>query len=1127
MMPAGRESDVIEQSQGALVLDAVTGALSRASFPALAAAELTAAAARGGSCSVLLFDVDHFKSVNDSYGHARGDAVLRLITDRVRARLGESDRLIRYGGDEFVVLLPNADRAEAVRTALAVVAEVADQELPGDPPLQVSVSLGVATYPDDATDVAGLLEVADRRNYLAKRRGRGCAVADDADTAADAGVVTSRLLERETAMAAVNDLLTLLATVPVEGLAVLGPPGAGHTRFLTEVGRVARLRGFTVVDAADPEAARRPLRVRPGATGPPRVLILSDVGTSARIPDLMAAMVTKAAAVGVVYADTAPGQLTGPATPTRAIELDPWSLGSVRIWLRYALRGEPTERLVEHLHARSGGLPAVVERELSRLRRTGELVRDARGAWSVAVVQPVRRRRWAALPVPMTELVGRQPERDRVVALLESARLVTLTGPGGIGKTRLSLAAAGVVADRLPDGAVFVPLGELDRPESVADAVAAAVGADPVPGQAPLDTIAEHLGDAAMLLVLDNFEQVLDAAVLVADLLRRTPNVRVLATSRERLALYGERVYPVPPLPLPAEGALPTGPDAVERAMASFPALALFERCAQAVDLDFAVTADTLPTVTQVCRRLDGLPLAIELAAARADRWDPGQLLKQLDDHLATLADGPRDLPERQRTLRGAIDWSVKLLTPQEQRTFGRLAVFAGGFTVAEAADVTTAEPASAEVEAVAARLVALVDKSLVVARGDTEDGPRYSMLETVRAYAVDRLAGDPDAEAVWLRHAAHFGRLAEQANDMLTGPDPAPWVRRIEREYTNLRAAFATVIRRGDAGAAAGICLGLWRYWCDAKHLDEGRAWVAQLLADPKGLDRPVYAELLYVGAVIAHTQDDHDTAQALAERFLAEALALGDRSEVGRAYSALGMAAYTRGDYRQAHENHARSLAEWQEIGNLRGVRVGLGNLTKTALRLGDLDAAESYVAQRLAMDGAEDPRNWLLGLEDRIDIALARGEVAAAEALLAESRTLSAELKDVAGEAMAQHQSGRAAWLGGDAATALRLLAEALVHRHALQLHEDVTTSLEAVATVLADRDPVPAAELLGAADALRQRRRLPVPPNVAEARAASADTARRRLGDAGFRQAWERGRAAPLDLMVERARDAGTS
>jgi diguanylate cyclase (GGDEF)-like protein len=1059
-------TDAVED-RGEPVIDPVTGAFARA--------ELQKRLANVAHHSLLLFDVDHFKTVNDAYGHLRGDTLLRHLAERVQELIRDDDLLFRYGGDEFVILLPDTGPTEALRLAIRLTDEVRGREFAGVPPLHLSISLGVASYPSDGTDAEALIGAADRRNYLAKRRGRGQAVGDDTEAAADAGAISSRLWERDTALAATHEYLTRIAAGVRGVLRVTGPPGAGHTRFLAEVASIARMRGFSSA---------------PGERGRLGTLILVDIGEP--IVDL-------GEAAGLIYATTNTGTSSAGegrcAVPVIATaELGPWSPATLRIWLRTTLQGEPSRALVSWLAAQTGGLPARAADELRRLRERGGLLSAEDGGWTLAPGISARPRRKHQLPVPLTRLIGRDRECARVAGLVRDGRLVTLVGPGGIGKTRLSLAVAVTAARGFTDGAVFVPLADAGSVELALAAIARGLQIAEVPDQPLLETVLEHLAEASVLLVLDNFEQIVDdAAGLVSELLAVAPGVAALITSRERLSLYGEQVYQVP-------------------ALRDSPALTLFEQRARAVDADFEVTADTALVVATLCRRLDGLPLAIELAAARIDRWSPVELLDRLAHHLDSLdalGDGPRDLPARQQTLRGAIDWSFALLDTEDQRLFTTLAAFAGGWTADAALAVS---PTIGDVGLVQKRLNSLVDKHLVVTDGEH----RYQLLETIRTYAVSRLGTEGGPRD---RHAEHYAAFAEESASRLSGPDQAAWLGRIEVDYQNVRAAFDRAASKDDATKAARICLGLWRYWRNGAHIGEGREWLDRLLGAPVELDDEVRARLLHGAAVLAATQDEHERAYVLGTDSLRRATAAGDLHTTAHAHNALGIAAIGRGDHRAATEHFERSLALCRELGVTQGIAAALGNLTKVSLRLGDVVVAKGYADECLRLErAAGNTRGIVLGLGCLGQILLAQGDVVGARLALDESLALSRGLGDAFSAAAALHQLGLAARAEGDRPLVLRLLTEALATRHEVGDRLDLAISLDVLAAVVVAADPALAARLIGAADALRERHRLPMPPESETFRdltlPAIADLASARLA----------GRAAPIDLVVEEALDA---
>ncbi|WP_432834239.1 diguanylate cyclase [Dactylosporangium sp. CA-092794] len=1101
---------------GQSITDPLTGAYSRALLVHRLTEELGRATRSGVGCSLFLFDVDYFKSINDSYGHQRGDEVLKQLVERVNGLVRSYDALFRYGGDEFVLLLPDTGKADAVRVALRLVDGVRGTPYPGEPPLTVSVSLGVASFPEDGADGDALMQCADRRNYLAKRRGRACAVADDVEGGEQA--VSSRLLERDIPLSSVQELLNRLLARSSAALRVTGERGAGYTRFLAEVVKLGRLRGFQVV-AADAGAPALP-------AGPTPVLVVADRGEGPRAAELVRALHAEQpdAVVGVVYGADGwadPGlDLDLPAVDDA--ELLPWSTAALRVWLRLHLQGEPSPHLIDWLASQCGGMPARVHKELDRLTARGGLVAAGTNGWTIAPeilqrqLKPRRR-----VPQPLTELVGRQQETAQVARLLTAGRLVTLTGPGGIGKTRLSLAVGSAVADSFADGVVFAPLAEATTREMVVQALAGAFQVAEVPYQPLMTTLAEEIAEQSVLLVVDNFEQVLDASPVISELLGAAPGLRVLVSSRERLSLYGERIFPVPPLPLPDPATLPAGPAAVAAALASSPALALFQVRALAATYDFSLTEQNLTATIELCQRLDGLPLAIELAAARSDTLSPAQMLAQLTDRLDVLDHGPRDLPGRQQTLRNAIGWSLSLLSPDALALFTALGAFTGGCRLDAAAHVYGGPP-----EDVRAMLTALVDKSLVQAEPDGEGEARYRMLETIRVYAAELLRADPRRPELEGRYTELYVAMADACGTRLTGPDQGAAMAQIAREYANLRASYTLLAEAGRAAEVATMALGLWRYWRNGDHLGEGRERLAVACSLATGLDALTRARLLHAAAVLAAAQDEHEAATALAGESLTEATGAGDRPAQAHACNALGIAALGAGDYEAADGYFHRCLETWQRLDDPLGMAMAHGNLTKVALRLGHVEAASEHAAHCLAFDrSVGNTRGIQIGLSCVGEIMLARRDVPGAREALQESLELSRRLGDAFGEAMALHHLGEAARLTGDEATAVALTYQGLVLRHQVGDREDLAVSLDTLGILGVAARPELAARLLGAAEALRDRHRLPVPAAIAEQRRSTRAALETALGGERLRAAIAIGKVLTLDLAIAEAADLG--
>ena len=446
------------------------------------------------------------------------------------------------------------------------------------------------------------------------------------------------------------------------------------------------------------------------------------------------------------------------------------------------------------------------------------------------------------LPALLSPLIGREAEVAAVVALLrrDGVRLVTLTGPGGVGKTSLALRVAAELRGDFADGAAFVPLAAVRDPALVASTVAQVLGLVESGGRSPVDRLGEALRDRDVLVVLDNVEHLLDAAPLITDLLTRCPDLVILATSRTTLRLAGEHDVPVPPLALPDPQRLF---DTVY--LAEVAAIRLFVERAQAVDPAFALTAENAAAVASVCERLDGLPLAIELAAARSRLFPPAALLHRLARRLPLLTAGRRDGPARHQTMRDAIAWSHDLLAEAEQTLFGRLAVFVGGFSL-EAAEAITGDGEDRVLDGVAA----LADRHLLGPVGQNDGEPRFAMLETVREYAFERLAASGAADSARFAHAAHFLALVEHAAPHLWSHDQLVWLTRLETEHDNLRAALAwSRDQPGGAEQVARLALPLSWFWYLHGHVAEGRRWLESLLAAAGALSPPARARAL-VGA-------------------------------------------------------------------------------------------------------------------------------------------------------------------------------------------------------------------------------------------------------------------------------------
>lgn len=536
------------------------------------------------------------------------------------------------------------------------------------------------------------------------------------------------------------------------------------------------------------------------------------------------------------------------------------------------------------------------------------------------------------LPAQPNAIVGRGREIDNVCALLrrDDVRLVTLTGPGGVGKTRLALQLgaelAGSADGRFADGVVFVDLSPVSDTSLVASAILRALGLQEKGETPPRELLALVLRERATLLVLDNFEQVLDAAGLVRALLDAAPRLHVLVTSRAPLRLYGEREYPVSPLDLPdPQGVTP------ER-LTQYDAVRLFIERAQAARPGFAVDNASAPTVAEICTRLDGLPLAIELAAARVRLFAPQALLARLGNRLATLTGGPRDVPARQQTLRATIAWSYDLLSVGEQVRFARLAVFVGGFDVAAAEQVCGAGIDD---------LDALASQSLLLIRAGADGEPRFAMLETVREYSLERLADSGHADMLRDLHAAHFLALAEQAENNLYGPAQKHWFERLAEEHDNLRAAFDHLTAQADYAGALRLGAALSYFWRVRGHYAEGRRRLDSAL--DRLLDAsPARASALCGAGALAQENGAYADARQYYEQGARLAAQSGDRSAEATALRGLGLVAIELGDYTRSYVHFERALAICRATGDRHSIAQTMDAIGRAQSDRGELAAA-----------------------------------------------------------------------------------------------------------------------------------------------------------------------------------------
>ena len=758
------------------------------------------------------------------------------------------------------------------------------------------------------------------------------------------------------------------------------------------------------------------------------------------------------------------------------------------------------------------------------------------------------------LPIQLTPLIGREKEVAAVQDLLrrEEVRLVTLTGPGGAGKTRLGLQVAAELCDQFKEGVYFVNLAPISDPEFVVSTIAQVLQLKETGELALLDLLKGYLRDKHMLLLLDNFEQVVSAALQVADLLAATPKLKVIVTSREVLHIRGEHEFPVPPMAFPDPAHIPD-----MMALAQYEAVVLFIQRATEVNPDFQLTPANARDIAGICIQLDGLPLAIELAAARIKVLPPQALLARLGQRLAVLTSGTRDAPVRQQTLRNTIEWSYQLLDAGEQRLFRRLSVFAGGCTLEAIEEICATLDTDNETGQVLDRVASLIDKSILQQAEQKGEQPRLVMLETIREYGSEVLAESGEREITRKAHATYYLALAENAELELGGLQQDVWLDRLEREHENLRAAMQWLQEPGESGQRREMALrlggALRRFWIVHGHWSEGRNFLELALAESKGVAASVQAKALITAANLANMQSDNDRAEALAEKSRVLCQELGDTPGIALSLRLLAVVAARRGNLAAERMLNEEALALFREVSDKEGAAWALYNLGWHAHGHGEYAKAQALHEESLALH-RELGNKW--GIAHSL-CALAsglidsQGDPLTVHALLDESIVLSKEIGDKEGTETFFSLSAQLALSQGDTAKARSLAEECLVINREIGNKEDIAESLFLLArveahqgdyaaardlyeqslailiegnskwdfdlylqglagVVAAQGEAVWAARLYGADEAFREDNSIPIIPDLRSEYERSVAAARAQLGEQAFAAAWAEGR-----------------
>lgn len=686
------------------------------------------------------------------------------------------------------------------------------------------------------------------------------------------------------------------------------------------------------------------------------------------------------------------------------------------------------------------------------------------------------------VPFPFTNFVGRSTERGELTGLILANRLVTLTGMGGSGKTRLALQLSSDALAGFADGIWFVDLSPIRDGAFVAQAIANALELRNLAEREMTAAVCAQLQSRHLLLILDNCEHLLAACAAIAtELLGRCPQLHLLVTSREALYLLGEQVYPIPPLATPPLHDADSLDDLLR-----VESVRLFYERARAVQPKFAITHANAHAIAEICRRLDGLPLAIELAAVHVRRFTAQSLLERLDEPLAVLVDGPRNLPTRQQTLRTTIDWSYRLLDDDERRLFARLGIFVGGWTLPAAKAVCNrAEDLDLPLEA---GLASLLDKSLIRQAEGWDGNERFTMLETLQSYALERLVAKDEAEQLHWDHAEYYLSLAEQAEDVLAEDVATDWIKRLDQEYENLRAALTWAFEGvEEARIERGLRLSsaLWRFWWIRGYVYEGLRWLNRALEQPAVNRYPqVCANLWYGSGVLMRMHGDLAQASVYLNESLQLWKALNDRYRIALTLNSLGVVLFNQSEYDRASEFFGEGLLLYQELGEANRVALALNNLGNVAYKQGDLErAATQYHAAMRLLEGDHANKRTIALIKTNLgEIARLHKEYTQAAMLLHEAVTLHLELNDI----------------------------------------ENILFGLNNIVEIAIDQGQnLLAAQVLGAAESLYEQSGAARSPVEAEDYDRQVAAVHHKLPGADFERAWSQGRSAVLEELITQA------
>jgi len=1070
-----------------VTIDGLTGAFDRASFTSGLAAALQRAQSEGEPLTLAIIDLDHFKSINDAFGHARGDQILREAAQRMLRTLRGTDRLYRYGGDEFVLTLQDASLEQAQALVERLMNAVRDEKIAGNPPVRMTLSIGAASTDEfaDEIDAQALFERADARLYQSKRQGRNRLRMRDAtaEIASDEEQHGSRMLERDKTLADIRSFLDSLPARKRARLRVSGPAGSGRSRVLAEAGRHAALMGYEVMSlqgragyALRTHAAILEARTAGG--------LWSELphplgGAEQLVPALVRALDARGAAGLVLLVDSAEDIDRSTQALLRAIigcgdivqvavvaccdgalpqALDcgldqetilyPLNSESAGLWLRSMLKWEPPAEFVLAFHGVCDGLPGAMARRLQRLRELKLLTPGAESwtldrTWYTVLEADAKNnaRRVRNTPLPEEELIGREQELAQIKQTFRNGGLLTVAAPGGMGKTRLALQVAAELASDFADGIHWVSLTGIESSELMLPALLQAINLRLQGGVAPRRILVERCSKSSMLLVLDGFDPMMHDLGLIEEMVNASPNLRLLVTSREELRLPAERALLLQGLDMGAAS------DIISLGHAE----TLFLQQARKALAEFEPTLEELPQISRICASVGGMPLAIRLAAAWITVFNCTEIASRLEKD-----------PEQANAL-SVINYFWSQLSESERQGARALAVCRGGFELSAAQKVAQVSPFF---------LSALVTKSFLV----RNQGGRYDMQELLRQYSQRELSAHPqDWRKLRLVHGEYYLELVEQAATRWHGSEEVFWFARLTIELDNLRAALAAALEDGHADQALRMIAALANFWIGRGLILEGLRWTELVLRQDDVEDNPYRAAAVaaqgklyfwsgqpeqsvraFEQALRLAEEDNQTVVIAVCQAWLAaslfrrgrhtDALPLGERAlAVARNASlrgehalcllTLGGILLERGDQAGAREHLVQGLRMFDEQGDGRRRTIALIFFGMLEFRDGHLDEAKRTFIEAISFS---------LDNDDRLNYAFGLAHLGAVETAQGYRRDAHQHFA-VAGEIL--HQAGAYDW------EALCLVHAAQAHL-AVQDYNAARTSLEAALTCALD-------------------------------------------------------------------------